>query len=318
MKIAILGAGLAGLAAARRLAAAGLTPALFDKGRAAGGRLATRRAGSFAFDHGAQYLKPQAGSFAAALHAAGAEPWPVTGGVVGVPGMSALPRALAAGLDLQAGRQVVALRPVGGGWEVQHVDSRTPRGGVAEASRADGPFDAVICCLPAPQAAPVLAGPAPDLAAQAAAVPFRACWTLMAAFPTRLGLPDALQAPSEAIGWACRDSAKPGRLAEAECWVVQAGPAWTESRLELAAEAARDLLLDAFGHVATRLPAPAHAEAHRWRFAAAARPLGLPCLWDGGLRLGVAGDWCLGDRADDAWASGEAVAQALLADLGHG
>jgi predicted NAD/FAD-dependent oxidoreductase len=152
MKIAILGAGLAGLAAARRLAGAGLVPVLFDKGRAAGGRLATRRAGSFAFDHGAQYLKPQGSSFAEALRAAGAEPWPVTGGVVGVPGMSALPRAFAARLDLQAGRQVIALRPVAGGWEVEHVASRPPRGGEAEASRADGPFDAVICSLPAPQA----------------------------------------------------------------------------------------------------------------------------------------------------------------------
>jgi renalase len=318
MKIAILGAGLAGLAAARRLAGAGLVPVLFDKGRAAGGRLATRRAGSFAFDHGAQYLKPQGSSFAEALRAAGAEPWPVTGGVVGVPGMSALPRAFAARLDLQAGRQVIALRPVAGGWEVEHVASRPPRGGEAEAARADGPFDAVICSLPAPQAAPVLAGPAPALAAQAAAVPFRACWTLMAAFPERLVLPDVLEAPSEAIGWACRDSAKPGRLAEAECWVVQAGPAWTEARLELAAEVARDLLLEEFGQVARRLPSPAHAEAHRWRFATAARPLGLPCLWDGGLRLGVAGDWCLGERAESAWASGEAVAQALLAELGHG
>jgi predicted NAD/FAD-dependent oxidoreductase len=312
MSIAILGAGLAGLAAARRLAAAGLNPVLFDKGRAAGGRLATRRSGAFAFDHGAQYLKAADPGFAAALRAAGAEPWAATGGLVGVPGMSALPRALAAGLDLRAGRQVVALERKGEGWRVCHADARA--GGAAQ---QDGPFDAVLCTFPAPQAAAVLAAPAPALAARAAAVPFRACWTLMAAFPSRLPLPDTLETPSDAIGWAARDSAKPGRDHAAECWVVQAGPAWTAANLELPADAARGLLLAELARLAGPLPEPLHAEAHRWRFAIANTPLGEACLWDAPLRLGLAGDWCLGDRAEAAWASGNAAAEALLDTLAH-
>lgn len=312
MTIAILGAGLAGLAAARRVATAGLSAVLFDKGRAAGGRLATRRAGTFAFDHGAQYLKPTDPGFAAALREAGAVPWSATGGVVGVPGMSALPRALAAGFDLRAGRQVVALERAGQGWRVLHADARA--GG---APQADGPFDAVLCTCPAPQAAALLAAVAPALAARAATVPFRACWTLMAAFPARLPLPDTLEQPSDAIGWAARDSAKPGRDAAAECWVVQAGPAWTAANLELPADAARGLLLAELARLAGPLPDPLHAEAHRWRFAAAEAPLGEACLWDAALRLGLAGDWCLGDRAEAAWASGTAAARALMGTLSH-
>lgn len=312
MSIAILGAGLAGLAAARCLAAAGLSPMLLDKGRAAGGRLATRRAGGFAFDHGAQYLKPADPGFAAALREGCAVPWPATGGVVGVPGMSALPRALAIPFDLRAGRQVVGLDRAGQGWRVSHADARA--GGAPE---QDGPFEAVLCTFPAPQAAALLAASAPALAARAAAVPFRACWTLMAAFPSRLPLPDTLETPSDAIGWAARDSAKPGRDAAAECWVVQAGPAWSAAQLELPADAARGLLLAELARLAGTLPEPLHAEAHRWRFAAAATPLGVPCLWDAPLRLGLAGDWCLGDRAEAAWASGTAAAEALLGTLAH-
>jgi predicted NAD/FAD-dependent oxidoreductase len=139
----------------------------------------------------------------------------------------------------------------------------------------------------------------------------------MASFPSRLPLPDTLTAPSDAIAWAARDSAKPGRDAASECWVVQAGPGWSAAHLELPAEAARGLLLDELARLAGPLPDPVHAEAHRWRFAAAAAPLGADCLWDASLRLGLAGDWCLGERALSAWASGAAAAEALLASLAH-
>ena len=53
---AVIGAGMGGLAAARRLGAAGRSVTLFDKSRGLGGRMATRRAGGFRFDHGAQYF----------------------------------------------------------------------------------------------------------------------------------------------------------------------------------------------------------------------------------------------------------------------
>ena len=45
-KIAIIGAGMAGLACGTALASHGLQPHLFDKGRGPGGRMATRRAGN--------------------------------------------------------------------------------------------------------------------------------------------------------------------------------------------------------------------------------------------------------------------------------
>ncbi|WP_035656905.1 FAD-dependent oxidoreductase, partial [Bradyrhizobium sp. STM 3809] len=92
--IAIVGAGMTGLACARRLAAAGQAVVLFDKGRAPGGRLATRRAESFQFDHGAQYVTARDSGFAAALAdlvaGGAAAPWETgaAGAFVGTPGMS--------------------------------------------------------------------------------------------------------------------------------------------------------------------------------------------------------------------------------------
>ncbi|PRY95475.1 hypothetical protein BCF33_1095 [Hasllibacter halocynthiae] len=60
--VAILGAGLAGLACGRRLAEAGLSVRLVDKGRRPGGRAAVRRprAGGVAVNHGLPALTPEA------------------------------------------------------------------------------------------------------------------------------------------------------------------------------------------------------------------------------------------------------------------
>ena len=55
--IAILGAGVSGLAAAHTLRDAGYTVTIFEKSRGVGGRAATRSRDGFTYDHGAQYIK---------------------------------------------------------------------------------------------------------------------------------------------------------------------------------------------------------------------------------------------------------------------
>ena len=67
MRVAIIGAGMSGLACARRLVDAGLSPVVFDKGQGIGGRMATRRVDGLQFDHGAQYVTAQDSGFAAVL-----------------------------------------------------------------------------------------------------------------------------------------------------------------------------------------------------------------------------------------------------------
>ena len=59
MRVAIVGAGVAGLAAGRTLQQAGKEVVLFEKSRGPGGRLATRRVGDFTFDTGATSIAPR-------------------------------------------------------------------------------------------------------------------------------------------------------------------------------------------------------------------------------------------------------------------
>jgi len=54
--IAIIGAGMAGVAAARTLEKAGHIVQIFEKSRGAGGRMSTRESSCGSFDHGAQYF----------------------------------------------------------------------------------------------------------------------------------------------------------------------------------------------------------------------------------------------------------------------
>ncbi|EXI81308.1 MAG: Dehydrosqualene desaturase [Candidatus Accumulibacter sp. BA-94] len=55
-RVALIGAGIAGLSCAAQLQQAGLEVSLFDKSRGAGGRMSTRRGDGWQCDHGAQYF----------------------------------------------------------------------------------------------------------------------------------------------------------------------------------------------------------------------------------------------------------------------
>jgi predicted NAD/FAD-dependent oxidoreductase len=308
--IAMIGAGLAGLAAAGRQVR------LYDKGRGAGGRLATRRAevagARLQFDHGAQYLTARGAPFRQALEAAGARPWPAAGEgrLVGLPGMSAIPRALQGDLPLFGARHVTEIAGGPGAWTLRHLDAALVRPGrpLPDAPPAeDGPFAAILLAVPAPQAVPLLAPLDPAAASRLGAVELAPCWTVLASFEARLDQPDILRPAEGPLAWAARDGSKPGRDATAECWVLQASPAWSRAHLEQPPEQVLPPLLAALGG-----PAPRFAAAHRWRYALAERPLGESHLWNAALGIGVCGDWCLAGRAEAAWDSGTALAAALL------
>lgn len=301
--IVIIGSGMAGLACARRLAEAGLSPVVLDKGRGIGGRVATRREGDLQFDHGAQYVNAHGVDFAAVLRGLSVAGWQDgTGRIhsVGVPGMSALPKGLGLGLDIRQGVQVAGLQQDGDGWLVQ------VEGAVLRAAR-------VVVTVPAPQVAGLL-GQGHPLVADLAPVRLAPCLTLMAA----VAAPPpfiARQDPDDPLSWIAQDSSKPGRpQGDATQWVAQAGEAFSLAHLDKTAEEIAALMLpllcDRLGVTADRVT---NAAAHRWRYARVTQPLGQPYLSsaDGTLYLG--GDWCIGPRVEAAWTSGTAIADAMLA-----
>ncbi|WP_420393292.1 NAD(P)/FAD-dependent oxidoreductase [Acuticoccus sp.] len=316
MTVAVIGAGVAGAAAARRLRASGLGVVVFDKGRGPGGRTATRRRDDLAFDHGAPWAADPSGPrphvpFTAmlneAVHTGTAVRWQGPEGptTVGLPGMSALVRGMLAEVDVRCGVEVDAVEREPEGWRLGAV-----RGEGA------GGFSAVLVTVPAPQCATLLQGAHPGLAAVARDARMDPTWTLMLAAE---GVADAMVGVGsdalggEGIATLVNNGAKPGR--DARTLVAHATPEWTRSRLEDEPERVCDDLA-AVVRRRLALPQPVRATAHRWRYARVAAAAKEGPSFDPETGLGIAGDWTVGPTLADAHAGGIALADAVLAARG--
>ncbi len=331
IRIAIVGAGMAGIAAAHALRQNGVAVALFDKARAAGGRIATRRREGAQFDHGAQFFTVRDASFAAAIAplvsggsvqewrgpfrtlangSFGPDPRP---GVryVGTPGMSALPRALARELDVTTNARVVALRRDRSAWSLVVEDEHGAR---AERS----PFAAVLLALPPEQAAALLdASKVIGLVRDTAFAARDSLQPCLCAMATFVRAPDRAEGgmfvQDEVLSWAAHDGGKPQRNGAAT-YVLHATAKWSAQRFDLdPLESARELVA-AFGRVlGTQLPDVVALDAHRWRYAIAAEAFGNEMsIVDADARLGLAVDALAGGRVEGAWVSGRNAAERML------
>jgi renalase len=306
----IVGAGMAGLACARRLAQAGMPTTVLDKGRGIGGRMATRRvtlgAQDIRFDHGAQYFTLKDAGFARMLDDLpdAAAPWDdgaATPHLVGRPGMSALPRRMGEGLRVHQQVEVTGLQRSAKGWTITSSDG----------TRHDAAQ--IVLTIPAPQALRLLGADHP-FAEALQAVQITPCLTLMAAFAADAPRPFVNRSdPDHPLAWIAQDSSKPDRADEITTWVAQASPAWSAQYLEdtpvQITARMLPLLADTLGLAA---PDALYAAAHRWRYARVTKPLGQPFLHSGQDGLYLGGDWCIGPRVEAAWQSGDAIAQAII------
>lgn len=325
LRVAVIGAGIAGLSCASRLAEAGFRVDVFEKSRGTGGRLATRRDHGTGFDLGAQYFTARDPSFIAQVEAwrqAGAVArWEVTPCVidargnllpspddtprwVGTPAMSSIAHQL---LDrrivLCTQVQVTAVERRDGLWTLFAGEHLAYEG-----------FHALVVATPAPQAEPFVRA-SPMLHAAARTAVMEPCWAVVIGFqgPTGIRI-DAAFARGQPVSWLARNSGKPGRAMMPETWVLHAAPGWTEEHLEAPADAvARHIHRWFAATVAPQAPAPDWLHAHRWRFARTEHGVPDAHHFDEALQLGICGDWCSGGRVEGAWLSGRALAATLLA-----
>ena len=307
MKIAIIGAGMAGLSAASRLREAGADCTVFEKSRGLGGRMATRRVGSLQFDHGAQYLTARGARFQSRLarwQAEGSVAEWLPGKWVGTPGMTAPARALAAELRVIRECRVTGLVGGPGYWRI--VSDTAPSSVIARES-----FDVVIMAIPGPQIDP-LAASAGIRFAELARVQYAPCLTLMLAFDQPTALHEPSFSPSYGpVAWITRNDSKPGRDSAPKTIVVHATPAWSRAHIDASAETAADALLTS---VRPQIgdAEPVFRMVHRWLYARVEQTAGIPFLWDPAQQVGACGDWAAGPRVECAFDSGEALAAKII------
>ena len=310
-KFAVVGAGIAGLSAARTLVDRGHHVRIFERANVAGGRVATRiinaielprgLAGELAFDHGAQYFTVRDRRFSelaaewerdraiakwpGRIVSFDGEGWEEvnkeTARYVGTPGMSSIVAAMAAGLDITFGHRVDSLDPL----------------------LRD--FDRVIVAVPAAQSQRLVSH-IPELASRIGSVSMRPSWTVMAAFEQRVAARfDAAFVSRSALGWMARNTSKPKRNWKIDAWVLQASAAWSQAHINDQPDDVGAFLMEAFEDlIPAGLPRAFYASVHRWREATADPSMAVEVIHDAESRVTLCGDWLRGPRIEDAYLSG--------------
>ncbi|MDQ7733214.1 FAD-dependent oxidoreductase [Halomonas sp. SpR1] len=334
--VAIIGAGIAGLACGQVLASSGASVTLFDKARGPGGRMSSKRRPSATLDLGAQAFSVRDADFQRAVdewiavgclaawptrtYQASSRGWQTHNDgqkrYVGAPRMSALARHMADSLtampnaELHTGTPIVALEPSPNGWLLLAADE----------SRY-GPYDQIVISAPPPQAH-TLVNPWDDiLAATCLTREQRACWAGWAIFegplPAIPGVAPEWQMARldhTVLNIVSRNQTKPGRETQPESVSLLAQLDWSEAQLEQPAEVVAERLLSALKSVyptAATIPKLMETGAHRWRYAQPSTPSEYDYLYSAN-GLALCGDSFRSGRVEDAWLSGHRLGEKLI------
>lgn len=326
--VLIVGAGMAGLTAARALRAAGQSVLVLEKSRGFGGRAATRRWDSFPVDHGAQFFTVRSAEFteqvvdwlargicfewSRGLHRASVQgPRPPDGDnfprYACREGMSSLGRDLA-GSDpsfVLRETKVVSVCRSGALWEVLAEDGRIFRA------------RALIMTPPPPQSATLLADAAPAAAAKLSAISMAPCLALAARYPRRELPWRGVQAPQHpVVSWVGHDTSKrPDLHPGATIVVIHASAGFSRERFGADENELVPQMLDAANRITGEdFSAPSSFFLQRWRYALGAEHSGPPAiLFPGEAPLILAGDAIAGGKIEGAWLSGQEAARLLSA-----
>ncbi len=320
----IVGAGIAGLMAAKKLNESGASVLVLDKGRGVGGRMATRRVGSWQFDHGAQSFtarNPEFKAFVKAWVEAGvARLWCQSfarhqspgsdapdGFYCGVGGMTAIPKYLATGLDVRLSSTVVSVSAEDDGWKISTEDGRTFAS------------DSIIITAPMPQTTALLQNNHIDLpddvSGQLRNIRYERCIALLAGFDDSVEIPSpgGDYPDSDSVDWLADNHTK-GVSGQPGALTLLANPEFSDAQWGTADEQIVRMMIDSVGQIVTA--EPQKTQLHRWRYSQPVTNYPEPfvlCKAPGLIAL--AGDGFTGEKLEGAALSGLGVADAILSAL---
>lgn len=323
--IAIIGAGMAGLSAAHFLKdQANVT--IFDKSRGVGGRMSTRRAEPYYFDHGAQYFSARTKefqNFVASLITQGfVEQWnpklveisnrqaqikkieKKDSFYVGVKGMNAICKYLAKDFKVNLSAKITSVSKDKDAWKL--IDENSDNVGI---------FDWVICAIPVHQALDIL----PDNFnnyTELQSKKMKGCFALMLGIknPPRFEF-DAARVFDEDISWIAVNSSKPGRIGNFSM-LVHSTNEWADENMDNDRDVSMEYLMEQTSQIVGYDVSKAdYKTLHAWRYANIGGQSGPTHYTNAELRISACGDWCIEGRVEAAFLSGSATAQAILEDL---
>lgn len=308
----VVGAGLAGVACAAELTAAGVPVQVLERAGYVGGRMASRTIEGRPVDIGAAYFTVRDREFAevvARWESAGlARPWTSELAVLGqgTRGRSPGPVRWAAPRGL---RSLVAELAAGLRVELRHETRHVAPGPVVDGV----PADVVVLAMPDPQALR-LVDPASPAAAELAGREWRPVVTVVAGWPSREWpeMTAAFVNDHPVLSLIADDGDRRGDgapvlVAHSTAAVARTHDGDPDAAVEPVLGAVRELLDLHTG--------PTWTHVHRWRHAAPAADRDRPFhLGEDGIAL--AGDGWGSSRVETAWRSGTLLARAIVARRG--
>ena len=319
MRIAIIGAGIGGLHMARRLKEAGHEVTVFEKARGVGGRMSTRKAEKFAFDHGAQCFTARTKEFSAFL-----EPYIAQGIVaewkgkvmnfeigrkdtkriwyekhlVAAPSMNALCKKMAEGIDVKIATEVVPVK--------RNADGRYLLCDIN--GNELGIFDWVISSAPPAQTANLM----PEFR-HLKDVKMHCCFALMLGYERKWNKSwIAAKVRNDVIKWISVNSTKTGRDDSLTSIVIHSSNSWSDNNVETDIELVRQQMLKSFMQVSGIGNTPDHISIHRWKYAILDSSAIRKPLVEHKLKIAATSDWVVTSRIEDVWLAAEKTLNLIL------
>lgn len=308
-RIAIIGAGVSGLTLAHELKNIADVK-VFEKARGVGGRMASRYADLYSFDHGTQYFTARSKAFKKFLR-----PFIDQGIIVewkgkvitcevgkkttdrlwfephyvALPNMNGLCKKLAEDLEILTSIEVAPLSYKSAqGWHVR--DKNDVELGV---------FDLVISTAPAAQTNILL-----HKYIEGHHLPkLQGCYALMIGFNKPWDRPwIAAKVHDNPISWISVNSSKPGRNNAVTSLVIHSTNSWAEEHMDDAAENVEAELKSQL-KILTEIDANQadYTSLHRWRYAILGEGGENEPYLDAEYGIAYCGDWCSYSRIEDAW-----------------
>lgn len=320
--MAIIGSGIAGLTLANQLKDC-TKVTVFEKSRGVGGRLATRRATPYCFDHGAQFIKCHNAKFKSFLELMVEkgiiEPWHATfyeleaGHIkskriwgdelphyVGRPSMNALPKYLSQDLHIELNTEVLDIKRKNGKWQLAYSSNNDL-----------GIYDWLVLAVPLFQALALL----PELRQVESITslsPMKACYALMLGIEHSFELPfDVALVKNSCINLISHNSSKPGRDA-AQALVIHADNEWSDVHIDTDDTWVKAQLLEETCKLLNQdLYSSSYIGLHRWRYANQSKQSGESYYLDSASQIGVCGDWFIQGKVESAFLSGYQLSQEI-------
>ncbi len=320
-KVAVIGGGLSGLIAANQLNKT-YDVQLFEKARGVGGRMSTRRAEPYQFDHGAQYFTARSKAFQDFLkpHISsglvqewqpkiltlekGQKPYKrdwFEPHYVCAPRMNSLCKQLSKGIESLFSVEITNLSRHDEAWTLED-----------KSGEHHGPFDWVVMAVPSHQALNLLPSNFQPLEA-IRDVQMTGCYSVMLGFDVSPKLNWDIAMPKNSlIKWVAVNSTKPDRDT-APSILIQTTNEWADIHMDDNVEDMAGIIINEFCELSgVTIEQIKHQVCHRWKYADTLTPAKEEFFLDQNLNIGVCGDWCIKGRIESAFLSAHKLCKKII------